>query len=106
MELGLETEEVELLKSCLGDADGNTKNNARFKSADSDDALYNWDYGISDTIKTDNSSFVAGSFFHYNPDELLNPHLIKVVMISYINWCCLPYNLKSTYYSSIEYLER
>lgn len=49
------------------------------KAGDSQDMIYNWDYGISDTIKEDDSSFTQASRFLYYADELLNPHLVKLL---------------------------
>lgn len=65
--------EAVLLKRCLGDADGDRTNNNRNKASDTQDALYNWDYGIEPTSFTNKASFT------YDMDRLLNPHLIKLV---------------------------
>ena len=76
---GLDATEMGLLKSCLGDSDGKPSNNAKNKAGDSQDIVYNWDYGISDTITGDDNSFTQASNFLYKPDELLNPHLVKLL---------------------------
>ena len=76
---GIDAEEMGLLKSCLGDSDGKPSNNAKNKAGDSQDIVYNWDYGISDTISGDDSSFTQASRFLYKPYELLNPHLVKLL---------------------------
>ena len=76
---GLDSEETGLLKSCLGDSDGKPSNNAKNKAGDSEDIIYNWDYGISDTISGDDNSFTQASGFRYKSYELLNPHVVKLL---------------------------
>jgi len=62
-----------LLKVCLGDADGVSSNNNKVgftnDAKDADEALFNWDYGIE-------------SADTFNIDNVLHPHLIKLVPTS------------------------
>jgi len=70
---GLTAAETILLKKCLGDADGNLNNNNDNKLSTTQDALYNWDYGITQ------ASLSSGTALSYDGDKLLNPHLVKLV---------------------------
>jgi len=70
---GLSAAEIILLKQCLGDADGNPANNNANKVRSTQDALYNWDYGITQT------PILTPSDFSYTADNLLNPHLVKIL---------------------------
>jgi len=76
---GMDSDEIIRLKKCLGDADGGktdaqkNDNNNLNKASDTQDALYNWDYGIEVT------PVFSSTTFSYSADKLLNPHLIKLV---------------------------
>jgi len=70
---GLTSDEVILLKKCLGDADGDPTNNNQNKLHGTQDALYNWDYGFEDASLASSGSFV------YAANKLKNPHLVKLV---------------------------
>merc|ERR1712023_29079 len=67
--------ETKLLKRCLGDADGVMSNNNEIGFTggvkDEDEALFNWDYGIE-----------AEGATGFNMDNVLHPHLIKLVPTS------------------------
>jgi len=71
---GLTAAEIILLKKCLGDADGIPTNNNKNKDTTTQDALYNWDYGITQDIIQGTTAKLE-----YHQDKLLNPHLIKLV---------------------------
>merc|ERR1711968_380920 len=70
-EVVVDTAQAKLLKACLGDADGDPSNNNEIgfttNDKDTNEALFNWDYGIelegSDTFAM---------------DSVLHPHLIKL----------------------------
>jgi len=67
--------ETKLLMKCLGDSNGNPKDNNLYKASDTQDSLYNWDYGITDT----DSNFKTKSSFSFDSDYVVNPHLVKLV---------------------------
>lgn len=73
--LVLSADEAKLLKVCLGDADGDATNNNKvgFTNAakDADEALFNWDYGIEAAVGVPGGTYAI--------DNLLHPHLIKLV---------------------------
>lgn len=75
--LVLSAEEAKILKTCLGDADGNTGNNNKVgatngspgSAKDPNEALFNWDFGVEH----------ADPHASWDGDLLLHPHLIKLV---------------------------
>lgn len=70
-EVVVDTAQAKLLKACLGDADGDPSNNNKIgfttNDKDTNEALFNWDYGIE----------LQGSA-SFAEDSVLHPHLIKL----------------------------
>ena len=79
---GLDAKETPLLMACLGDSDGNPNNNNMNKLTNSQDALYNWDYGIQISAApttAPNVDVTSTSYSAYSQNYLVNPHLVKLV---------------------------
>jgi len=91
-----------LLKKCLGDADGDPSNNNDNKKTDTQDALYNWDYGITIAGPTYDTGAAATYDALLLTNTLLNPHLIKLVDNSKVSLTKLC-NTTTGYYNGVSF---